>query len=140
FRFAPKKPRSAMGFTNSRGKRPSRLHSSMIGIRFSSMKRRAVSRTSRSSSFSRESSSMKSTPLNLKGGINYLFQKDESCVSHQRQSRRSRAEQRRLQETFKANRGTGMGQTLLRLQRLQRQRWRLRRRMPLRSPTSGGTG
>src|SRR5258708_27947130 len=58
-----------MGLTNSRGNRPSRLHCSMIGTRLSSIKRRAVSRTRRSSSVSRESNSMKSTPLNLKTGI-----------------------------------------------------------------------
>src|SRR5262249_436371 len=53
-------------------KRPSRLHCSMIGTRFSSMKRRVVERTRRSSSESRESNSMKSTPLNLKTGITPL--------------------------------------------------------------------
>src|SRR5690348_9639952 len=54
-----------MGFTSSRGKRPSRLHSSMIGMRFSSMNLRVLSRTSRSSSLSSMSYSMKSTPRNL---------------------------------------------------------------------------
>src|SRR5437660_7027979 len=58
-----------MGLTNSRGKRPSRLHSSMMGMRLSSMNLRVLSRTRRSSSDSSESNSMKSTPLNLKGGI-----------------------------------------------------------------------
>src|ERR1700722_12685866 len=58
-----------MGFTNSRGKRPARLHSSIIGTRFSSMNLRAVSRTRRSSSLSKVSKSMKSTPRNLMAGI-----------------------------------------------------------------------
>src|SRR5262245_52602795 len=40
-----------------------------MGTRLSSMKRREVSRTRRSSSESRESNSIKSTPLNLKTGI-----------------------------------------------------------------------
>src|SRR5216684_1011427 len=69
FSEAPKNPRSAMGFTSSRGKRPARLHSSMIGTRLSSMKLRAVSRTRRSSSFSNASKPMKSTPRNLMAGI-----------------------------------------------------------------------
>src|SRR5205823_5096901 len=68
-RLAPKSPISPIGFTNSRGKRPSRLHASMIGIRLSSMNLRVLSRTRRSSSERSESNSMKSTPLNLKGGI-----------------------------------------------------------------------
>ena len=55
-----------MGFTNSRGKRPSRLHCSMMGMRFSSMNLRVESRTRRSSSLSRVSKSMKSTPRNLR--------------------------------------------------------------------------
>src|SRR5271157_2340994 len=54
-----------MGLISSLGKRPSRLHSSMIGMRFSSMNLRVLSRTSRSSSPSSVSNSMKSTPLNL---------------------------------------------------------------------------
>src|SRR5947209_4481925 len=58
-----------MGRTNSRRKRPSRLHCSMIGIRFSSINFRVLSRTSRSSGLRRESNSIKSTPLNLKTGI-----------------------------------------------------------------------
>src|SRR5215813_9038757 len=72
FRLAPKKPSSAMGLTSSRGKRPTRLHCSMIGTRFASIIRRVVERTRRSSSESRESNSMKSTPLNLKTGITPL--------------------------------------------------------------------
>src|SRR5271170_2173163 len=62
---APKKPSSPMGLTSSRGKRPSRLHCSMIGMRLSSMKSRAVLRVSSSSSESRLSNPRKSTPLNL---------------------------------------------------------------------------
>src|SRR5262249_34148860 len=54
-----------MGLTSSRGKWPARLHSSMIGMRLSSMNLRAVSRTRRSSSDSNVSKSMKSTPRNL---------------------------------------------------------------------------
>src|SRR5271157_3347751 len=54
-----------MGLISSLGKRPSRLHSSMMGMRFSSMNLRVLSRTSRSSSPSSVSNSMKSTPLNL---------------------------------------------------------------------------
>src|ERR1700737_4382073 len=54
-----------MGFTSSFGKRPARLHSSMMGIRLSSINLRAVSRTRRSSSVSSESNSRKSTPRNL---------------------------------------------------------------------------
>src|ERR1035441_2594898 len=58
-----------MGLTSSRGKRPARLHSSMIGTRLSSMNLRVVSRTRRSSSLSRESKAMKSTPRNLMADI-----------------------------------------------------------------------
>src|SRR3954453_2724697 len=54
-----------MGLTSSLGKRPARLHSSMMGMRLSSMNLRVVSRTRRSSSVSRESNSRKSTPRNL---------------------------------------------------------------------------
>src|SRR6185437_3583856 len=61
-----------MGFTSSRGKRPARLHSSIMGTRLSSMNFRVLSRTRRSSSESKESNSMKSTFLNLKGGIQVL--------------------------------------------------------------------
>src|SRR5258705_6268290 len=64
-RLAPKKPRSAIGLTSSRGKRPARLHSSMIGTRLSSMNLRAVSRNKRSSSESSPSESMESTPRKL---------------------------------------------------------------------------
>src|SRR5258708_2873565 len=66
---APKKPRSAMGLTSSRGKRPARLHSSMMGMRLSSINWRVVSRTSRSSSVRSESNWMKSTPRNLIAGM-----------------------------------------------------------------------
>src|SRR6266851_4932354 len=55
-----------MGLTSSRGKRPARLHSSMMGIRLSSMNLRAVSRTRRSSSVRRVSNAMKSTPRNFR--------------------------------------------------------------------------
>src|SRR5579862_1177400 len=55
-----------MGLTNSRGKRPARLHSSIIGIRLSSINLREVSRTSRSSSLSSASNWMKSTPRNFR--------------------------------------------------------------------------
>src|SRR6266849_1430260 len=55
-----------MGLTSSRGKRPARLHSSMMGIRLSSMNLRAVSRTRRSSSVRRVSKAMKSTPRNFR--------------------------------------------------------------------------
>src|SRR5207302_8616525 len=61
-----------MGLTSSRGNRPARLHSSIIGIRLSSMNWRVVSRTSRSSSVSRESYWMKSTPRNLMAGMRDL--------------------------------------------------------------------
>src|SRR5580692_7884496 len=60
-----------MGLTNSRGKRPARLHSSMIGTRFSSINLRAVSRTRRSSSLSNVSKFIKSTPRNLMAGIKF---------------------------------------------------------------------
>src|SRR5208282_4261483 len=69
FNDAPKNPRSAIGFTSSRGNRSARLHSSMIGTRLSSINLRAVSRTRRSSSSSNVSKSMKSTPRNLMAGI-----------------------------------------------------------------------
>ena len=59
-----------MGLTSSRGKRPARLHSSMMGMRLSSMNCREVSRTRRSSSVSRVSNSMKSTPRNLRAMAN----------------------------------------------------------------------
>src|SRR5579871_65535 len=62
-----------MGLTNSRGNRPSRLHCWMMGMTLSSTNLRVVSRTSRSSELRRESSSMKSTPLNLKTDIRTLF-------------------------------------------------------------------
>src|SRR5271166_4322479 len=54
-----------MGLISSLGKRPSRLHCSMMGMRFSSMNLRVLSRTRRSSSVSSVSNSMKSTPLNF---------------------------------------------------------------------------
>src|SRR5215471_10904227 len=72
FSDAPKNPSSAMGLTSSRGKRPARLHSSIIGIRLSSMNWRVVSRTSFSSSVSRESYCRKSTPRNLMAGMEHL--------------------------------------------------------------------
>src|ERR1017187_2259256 len=59
------KPRGELGFTSSRGKRPSRLHASMMGMRLSSIKERVVSRTKHSFSERSESNSMKSTPWNL---------------------------------------------------------------------------
>src|SRR6185312_15959551 len=78
FRLAPKKPRSAMGLTSSLGKRPARLHSSMMGMRLSSMNFRVVSRTRRSSSVSRESNSRKSTPRNLMAiSFSFLFHRRE---------------------------------------------------------------
>src|SRR5580698_2832975 len=55
-----------MGLTSSRGKRPARLHSSMMGMRLSSMNLRAVSRTRSSSSVSSASKPMKSTPRNFR--------------------------------------------------------------------------
>src|SRR5580698_1438154 len=58
-----------MGLTSSRGKRPARLHSSMMGTRLSSMNWRVVLRTRRSSSVSSESKWMKSTPRNLMAGM-----------------------------------------------------------------------
>src|SRR5580700_4570020 len=63
-----------MGLTSSRGKRPARLHSSMMGMRLSSMNWRVVSRTRRSSSVSSESNWMKSTPRNLMAGIMNLHE------------------------------------------------------------------
>src|SRR5215469_1648560 len=66
---APKKPSSAMGLINSLGKRPARLHSSMMGIRLSSMNWRVVWRTRRSSSVNSESYWRKSTPRNLMAGM-----------------------------------------------------------------------
>src|SRR5579863_7261466 len=54
-----------MGLTSSRGNRPARLHSSIMGTRLSSMNWRVVSRTRRSSSVSSESNWIKSTPRNL---------------------------------------------------------------------------
>src|SRR6476620_9721031 len=63
-----------MGFTSSLGKRPARLHSSMMGMRLSSMNLRVVSRTRRSSSVSKESNSRKSTPRNLMAiSFSFLF-------------------------------------------------------------------
>src|SRR5207248_11621117 len=86
---APKKPRSAMGLTSSRGKRPARLHSSMMGIKLSSMNLRAVSRTNRSSSLSRESNSRKSTPRNLMAmGFSFLFLRREQTQDRGRNFRR----------------------------------------------------
>ncbi len=69
-----------MGLISSLGKRPSRLHCSMMGMRFSSMNLRVLSRTSRSSSLSSVSNSMKSTPLNLIA-ISILT-REENCWSH----------------------------------------------------------
>src|SRR4029077_18749283 len=63
-----------MGFTSSLGKRPARLHSSMMGMRLSSINLRVVSRTRRSSSVSKESNSRKSTPRNLMAiSFSFLF-------------------------------------------------------------------
>src|SRR5271163_1782340 len=62
---APKKPSAPIGLTSSRGKRPSRLHCSMMGMRLSSMNSRAVLRVRSSSSVRRLSKLRKSTPLNL---------------------------------------------------------------------------
>src|SRR5579859_560132 len=93
-----------MGLTSSRGKRPSRLHSSMIGMRFSSMKRRAVSRTRRSSSVSRESNSMKSTPLNLKTGIFSSSVGPIYCRTSGRVTQRAKPAQGRLPKLAEANR------------------------------------
>src|SRR3954453_21429463 len=50
---------------SSLGKRPSRLQGSMMGMTSFSMNLRVESRTRRSSSESRESNSIKSTPLNF---------------------------------------------------------------------------
>src|SRR5215469_7402842 len=69
-----------MGLMSSRGKRPSRLHCSMMGIRFSSMKRRVLSRTRRSSSERSVSISRKSTPLNLMAMMKFC--PVMSCRSH----------------------------------------------------------
>src|SRR3954463_11908249 len=54
-----------MGLMSSLGKRPSRLQGSMMGTTSFSMNLRVESRTRRSSSESRESNSIKSTPLNF---------------------------------------------------------------------------
>src|SRR5713226_3561621 len=89
FSEAPKNPRSAMGFTSSRGKRPARLHSSMIGTRLSSMKLRAVSRTRRSSSFSNASKPMKSTPRNLMAGMTSHLTKSADSERETNQSSRA---------------------------------------------------
>src|SRR5882757_2582401 len=63
-----------MGLTSSFGNRPARLHSSMMGMRLSSINLRVVSRTRRSSSVSRESNSRKSTPRNLMAmSVSFLF-------------------------------------------------------------------
>src|ERR1700683_4576536 len=84
-----------MGLTSSRGKRPARLHASMMGTRLSSINLRAVSRTRRSSSFSNESNSMKSTPRNLMAGIfchsTELTDKEQETIQS---SRAVRSEQR----------------------------------------------
>src|ERR1700743_874004 len=61
-----------MGLISSLGKRAPRLHCLMMGTRFSSMNLRVLSRTSRSSSLSSVSNSIKSTPLNL-SAIRSLF-------------------------------------------------------------------
>src|SRR5436305_865339 len=54
----------------------------MMGMRLSSMKRRAVSRTRRSSSLSRVSKSMKSTPRNFRAMRNsILFQFSNECAA-----------------------------------------------------------
>ena len=62
-----------MGLTSSRGKRPARLHSSMMGIRLSSMNLRVVSRTRRSSSVSRVIELEEINALNLMAGIRLTF-------------------------------------------------------------------
>src|SRR3954468_16176295 len=54
-----------MGLMSSLGKRPSRLQGSMMGMTSFSMNLRVESRTRRSSSESRVSNSIKSTPLNF---------------------------------------------------------------------------
>src|ERR1700693_6170952 len=69
-----------MGFTSSRGKRPARLHSSIMGMRLSSMNLRAVSRTRHSSSESRLSNSMKSTPRNLMAGMTFDPQSQQDAA------------------------------------------------------------
>src|SRR6266700_8324303 len=93
-----------MGLTSSRGKRPARLHSSMMGTRLSSINFRVVSRTRRSSSLSSESKSIKSTPLNLMADMESLslcghdlgMPTTDGIVAGQ---------------TFEANRGGEVGQT-----------------------------
>src|SRR5258708_7343998 len=81
-----------MGATSSRGKRPSRLHCSMMGIRLSSMNWRAVSRERRSSSLSSESKPRKSTPLNLKAMAHTLREEDQNDSEYQGGKGRSNAE------------------------------------------------
>src|SRR5450631_3489842 len=78
-----------MGLTSSRGNRPARLHSSMMGMRLSSMNLRAVSRTRRSSSVSRVSKAMKSTPRNFRAmGNSILFPLRLVWLGHSRPSGR----------------------------------------------------
>src|SRR5258708_25984965 len=84
-----------MGFASSRGNRPARLHSSMIGTRLSSMKLRAVSRTRRSSSFSNASKPMKSTPRNLMAGITSHPTKSTDKERETNQSSRGRESRQR---------------------------------------------
>src|SRR5580692_3441568 len=70
-----------MGLTSSRGKRPARLHSSMMGMRLSSMNLREVSRTRSSSSVSRASKPMKSTPRNLRDmGFSFLLADTDGII------------------------------------------------------------
>src|ERR1700734_448486 len=107
-----------MGLTSSRGKRPARLHSSIIGIRLSSMNWRVVSRTSRSSSVSSESNWMKSTPRNLMAGMINLRDENGSQFRElgSRQVRPSPKNGAHAgAQTYDGSRGKGAGSTPLRL-------------------------
>src|SRR5271170_8290602 len=87
-----------MGLTNSLGKRPARLHSSMMGMRLSSMNLREVSRTRSSSSVRRASKPMKSTPRNFRDmGFSFLLLGEHGTI--------------RNEGTYNANKGLLGGQT-----------------------------
>src|SRR6476660_8487798 len=100
-----------MGFTSSLGKRPARLHSSMMGMRLSSINLRVVSRTRRSSSVSKESNSRKSTPRNLIAisfSLIFLFLRRVSCCELCQEPRAGA----HAVETLEGNKGWEGSQTM----------------------------
>src|ERR1700690_868315 len=96
-----------MGLTSSRGKRPARLHSSMMGMRLSSMNWRVVSRTRRSSSVSSESNWMKSTPRNLMAGMINLLSNE---YRFKRQAKSLRTHEKAERQTYDGSRAGEHGQ------------------------------